>query len=256
MLQGLHVAPLSFLSTSILFADIVDYSIFRSTMTPTKLFDLLTRLFAKFDLLADYHAVQRVDAIDGCYLAATNFSTQQSQDHAFRLARFALDAMSAASATPIDEDRPNLGSVRLQVGLHCGPVCGLMMGAHGGRKYTLVGDAVNVASRMESQGAAGAVQCSETFAAELGAEFGQDFGAGLDLMRRAGVLHVRGWGPMPTYWLSWAAITGGNDPAARAGVSPPAILGYPGPYRVRPVPAGPEGPLSRGPWATSQSRSV
>ena len=183
----------------------VDYTALRGSMQPIKLFDLLTRLFAKLDLLADQHAVQRVDAIDGCYIAAANFSTRQPKDHALRLARFAVDAMAAASSTLLDEGRPELGTVRLQAGLHCGAVCGCMMGTHGGRKYTLVGDAVNVASRMGSQGQAGAVQCSGAFAAEMEAEAGEGCGEGLELTRREGHLEVRGRGAMPTYWLRQAA---------------------------------------------------
>ena len=198
ILQGLHIASQPFPSVSILFADMVDYTALRGSMQPEKLFDLLTRLFAKLDLLADQHAVQRVDAIDGCYIAAANFSTKQPKDHALRLARFAVEAMAAANATLLDEGRPELGMVRLQAGLHCGAVCGGMMGTHGGRKYTLVGDAVNVASRMGSQGQAGAVQCSGAFAAEMEAEAGEGCGEGLELTRRAGHLEVRGRGAMPT----------------------------------------------------------
>ena len=234
----------------------VDYTAFRCSMQPIKLFDLLTRLFAKLDLLADQHAVQRVDAIDGCYIAAANFSTKQPKDHALRLARFAVDAMAAASSTLLDEGRPELGTVRLQAGLHCGAVCGGMMGTHGGRKYTLVGDAVNVASRMGSQGSAGAVQCSGAFAAEMGAEAGEEYGEGLDLMRRAGVLDVRGWGRMQTYWLTWTAGSTQLDSDARAGDFPAmsALTACPATDdaperrgRAQSAPAGPGGPSRWGP---------
>ncbi len=129
-------------------------------MDPVTLCRMLERLFGKSDKLAAIHGIQRVDIIDGCYIAASNFSADQACDHAVRLARFALDAITAAADNLTDEQRPALGPIRLLAGMHCGTVCGSVVGTHGGRKYTLLGDAVNVASRMQSHGAAGAVQCS------------------------------------------------------------------------------------------------
>ena len=202
MVQSGSLEPESKDVVSIFFANIFDYPVLRHSLQPNTMCSLLARLFAKLDSLAGRHAVQRVDAIDGCYIAATNFSYPQRADHALRLARFAVDAIAAVNFIPIDEDRPELGTVRLQAGLHCGAVCGCMLGAHGGRKYTLVGDAVNVASRMESQGAAGAVQCSGAFAAEMGAEGSGGCLAQPELTRRAGGLDVKGKGHMEAFWVS------------------------------------------------------
>ena len=62
---------------------------------------------------------------------------------------------------------------------------------------TLVGDAVNVASRMVSQGAAGAVQCSGAAATLIEV---QGMPGGLRL--HASWLEVKGQGRMETFWLS------------------------------------------------------
>jgi class 3 adenylate cyclase len=99
------VNPISKPSVSIFFSDIADYAGLRGSMAPTKFCCMLERLFSKFDKLATIHGIQRVDAIDGCYIAAANFSSDQTCDHAVRLARFALDAMAAAASTAIDEQR-------------------------------------------------------------------------------------------------------------------------------------------------------
>ena len=195
---------------SIFFADVVNYTELRSINEPRILNIMLEKLFSMLDDLANDYAVQRIDAIDGCYIAATNFSSNQAGDHSLRLARFALEAVSAASSMPIDDERLELGTVRLQVGLHCGAVCGSMMGAHGGCKYTLVGDAVNVASRMESQGAAGAVQCSGAFAAEMEAQARAGCGSQLELelLRREGGLVVKGRGHMEAFWVAQKSALG------------------------------------------------
>ena len=200
MMQGYQMDPLCKQETSIFFSNIVDYSSLRGSMDPVALCCMLERLFIKFDKLATMHGVQRVDAIDGCYIAAANFSADQTCDHAVRLARFALHTIAAAAATPIDEQQPALGPVRLLAGMHCGAVCGSFVGAHGGRKYTLLGDAVNVASRMQSHGTEGAVQCSAACAAHIESQGGS--GAGLLLAQRDGGVVLKGRGHMDAFWLS------------------------------------------------------
>jgi class 3 adenylate cyclase len=192
---------------SIFFSNIVGYNSLRGSMNPATLIDMLERLFNKIDKLADAHGVQRIDIIDGCYIAAANFSADQASDHAVRLARFALDVVAAAGATALDEQRPELGSVRILAGMHCGVVCGSVVGLYGGRKYTVHGDAVNVASRMESHGAAGAVQCSAASAARIEEQSGSIM-AGLRLAPRDGGVNVKGRGHMASFWL-------GHDACAR-----------------------------------------
>ena len=201
MMQNRQVAAVSRSSVSILFLDIAGFSELRGSMDPIKVFGLLERLFGAFDALAAQYLVERVDIIDGCYIAATNFCIQQPADHALRLAHFALAAIRIAASTAVDLEKPRSGTVRLLAGMHCGTVCGNVVGTHGGRKYTLHGDAVNVASRMESHGAAGAVQCSPAAAALIEAQGGCGAG-GLQLLQRGEEVDVKGVGRMRPFWLS------------------------------------------------------
>jgi class 3 adenylate cyclase len=203
MMSYQYVAPVCKQSVSICFSDVENYAHMRGSLDPPVLFDMLDRLFNKLDCLAALHGVQRIDAIDGCYIAATNYSNLQPDDHAVRLARFATDIMAAAAATAIDPAQPSLGAVRLLAGLHCGAVYGGLVGTHGGRKHTLLGDAVNVASRMQSHGAAGAVQCSGGFAALVRAQAGAcGAGRGLRLLEREGGVELRGRGRMDAFWVT------------------------------------------------------
>ena len=202
MMSNLRISPQTKRSVSIFFSNIENYHHHRATLQPTVVLSMLDRLHRKLDELAALHGVQRIDAIDGCYIAASNFSRRQPADHAACLARFAVASMAAASAITVDPERPELGTVRLLAGVHCGAVCGTMIGAHGGCKYTLVGDAVNVASRMQSHGAAGAIQCSAAFAAAVEKQAGAE--DGLRLVERAGGVELKGRGRMGAFWLESA----------------------------------------------------
>ena len=68
MMQSYPVLPTCKESVSILFSDVLDYSALRGSLEPLVLCNLLERLFHKFDLLAQRHGVQRIDAIDGSCL--------------------------------------------------------------------------------------------------------------------------------------------------------------------------------------------
>ena len=100
----------------------------RSSSEPAALCSLLERLWSALDALAAHHGAERIDAFDGCYMAAANYSAQQPTDHAVRLARFATAAIAAAAAIAVEP----LGPVQLLGGMHCGAVCGRVVGAHGG----------------------------------------------------------------------------------------------------------------------------
>ena len=209
MLSGGKVPSVSKESVSLLFLYASDFSILRGTLEPCVMLDMLDRLITKLDQLAAFHGVQRIDVIEGCFIAAANYSLRQPTDHAVRLARFAVAAIAAAAATAIDPARPELRTVQLLGGAHVGTVWGGLLGTHGGRKHTLLGDAVNVASRMASHGAPGALQCSAAFAAAVVRQAAPR--DGLRLAPRVGGVELKGCGRAAAYWLGAAGAAGSAD---------------------------------------------
>jgi class 3 adenylate cyclase len=178
MMEGRQIRPIDRSMASLLFCDVCGFTAMASTKSPLKVSRLIHRIFTKFDRLAHLHDVQKVDTIGDAYIAATNLLEDQPNDHAARLACFALDMIKAVRNIAVDEEDPLGGCVSIRVGLHCGPVAGAVIAPHSGR-YTLMGATVNVAAAMESRGSAGRIQCSGAFAELVASQ-----GHGVTLHRR------------------------------------------------------------------------
>jgi adenylate cyclase len=160
-------------SASVLFADIVDFTPLAQRLSPTEVVDTLDRLFSLFDSLVERHGLEKIKTIGDCYMAAAGVP-DPCADHADR-----------ASATN------GHGPLELRIGINSGPVTAGVIG----RKrflYDLWGDAVNTASRMESNGTPGRIQITR---------------ATYDLVKDAfvceerGTISVKGKGEMETWYL-------------------------------------------------------
>jgi class 3 adenylate cyclase len=141
---------------TVLFADLVGFTRVAARLEPRATRDLLDRLFTEFDGLADRHGLEKIKTIGDAYMVVGGIP-EPSSDHPARVVAFGLDLLNATARIATELDLP----LDLRVGVHTGPV---VAGVVGTRKfsYDLWGDTVNVASRLESLGVAGAVQVSET----------------------------------------------------------------------------------------------
>jgi class 3 adenylate cyclase len=91
-----------------------------------------------------------------------------------------------------------MNDIEIRIGIHTGEV---VAGIIGKNKYTydLWGDAVNIASRMESNSEAGRIHISEEFAKSI--ESFPEF----SLIPR-GEINIKGKGTMKTFWLEKGKI--------------------------------------------------
>ena len=119
----------------------------------------------------------------------------QPNDHCKRIALFAIDAVAAANGTLIDLDDPDKGYVNIRAGFHSGSIVADVVGTRNPR-YCLFGDAVNTASRMESNSKANHIQCSITSATYLASQC-----PSIPLKSR-GTIPIKGKSDMETFWVN------------------------------------------------------
>jgi guanylate cyclase len=147
-----HTIADQFTSASILFADVVDFTPMSEGLAPAEVVNLLDHLFSHFDDLAERYELEKIKTIGDCYMVAAGVPTPRP-DHARAVVLMALDMLATMRTS---DDVGHLG-MELRVGINSGPVVAGVIG----RKrflYDLWGDAVNTASRMESQGSPGRIQ--------------------------------------------------------------------------------------------------
>ena len=128
-------------------------------MSPGDLVKFLNDVFTAFDRLVERHGLEKIKTTGDNYMVVSGVPVARS-DHAAALVRLGIEMLDAAG----DMQDPNGRGVAIRVGIASGPV---VAGVVGTKKffYDVWGDAVNVASRMESTGVPGRIQiCPETYA--------------------------------------------------------------------------------------------
>jgi adenylate cyclase len=173
-------------SASILFADVVDFTPFAQRLAPAEVVGILDQLFSHFDTLVERHGLEKIKTIGDCYMAAAGVP-DPSLDHARRAALLALEMREAVATSAVGGG----SGLELRIGINSGPV---VAGVIGSKRflYDLWGDAVNTASRMESQSTPGEIQITRATYDLLKDEF---------VCRRRGTILVRGKGQMETWYL-------------------------------------------------------
>ena len=171
---------------TIIFADIVNFTPFSGNLSPSDVVGVLNRIFSAFDRLVDQFGAEKIKTIGDGYMVAVGIP-EPREDHAEVAARLSLTMLETFDAIRSEIDAP----IQLRIGVHTGPA---IAGVIGERKfaYDIWGTTVNIASRMESHGAADRVHVSKTVADRLSGQF--------SFVPR-GAIEVKGAGLMETFWL-------------------------------------------------------
>lgn len=173
-------------TASILFADIAGFTERASEIPPTELVRFLDRLYTTFDRLVDRHGLEKIKTTGDSYMVVSGVPTPRP-DHAEAIADLALDLSRAVANLRDPRGQP----VPLRIGIATGPV---VAGVVGARRffYDVWGDAVNVASRMESTDVEGRIQVPNDVYELLRDSF---------VLQERGEIEIKGKGTMRTWYL-------------------------------------------------------
>ncbi|HUG47847.1 MAG TPA: adenylate/guanylate cyclase domain-containing protein [Candidatus Limnocylindria bacterium] len=171
---------------TVLFADVVNFTPLARREEASSVIAILDELFSRFDALAEKHGLEKIKTMGDAYMAVAG-APEPRPDHAPAAARMALDMLDELQGYCAATGR----EMQLRVGVHSGHA---VAGVIGKRKfaYDLWGDAVNLASRMESQGLPGRIHVSEAVARQLGDGF---------RLKERGTVEIKGLGAMRTYFV-------------------------------------------------------
>jgi class 3 adenylate cyclase len=167
---------------AVVFSDLVGFTGISSRMPVATVVSALNDMFSAFDAACDALGVEKIKTIGDAYMAAAGLPGSRG-DHIHAAADLAL-AMRAAVAVAGDP-------WQVRIGLHRGPV---VAGVIGTSKfvYDLWGDAVNVASRLETSAPPGRIQVSEAIATALADAF---------VLEPRGTIELMGKGSTEAFFL-------------------------------------------------------
>jgi adenylate cyclase len=173
-------------NVTILFADLVAFTKLWSRLSARDLVRLLNGLFSEFDRLALDLGVEKIKTVGDAYMVAGGLPEPRA-DHAHAVADMALAMIETVERMNCELPMP----LQMRIGIHSGDVVAGAIGTHK-FVYDIWGDAVNIASRMESHGVPNRTQVSAATHRHLHERF---------RLQPHGSVDIKGKGPMETYFL-------------------------------------------------------
>lgn len=182
---------------TVLFADIVNFTTLSADADPVDVVAFLNTIFSDFDDLALKHGLEKIKTIGDAYMVAGGLPLPRA-DHCEAVVAFAIDMLATCKGHTAWHGEP----VNLRVGVNTGPVVAGVIGRHK-FIYDLWGDAVNTASRMESNGVADVIQVTAAVRDRL---------AGQYEFEERPPMFIKGKGEMTTYLLRPRGTTAAAPP--------------------------------------------
>lgn len=153
--------PKKFKEVTILFADFVEFSKISSAYEDAEaLLNVLSYYFEAFDEIASTRFIEKIKTIGDCYMCAGGLP-RTNRSHPFDIVLAALQMQKFVKQKALDDERVGNKVWQLRIGIHTGSV---IAGVIGKWKfaYDIWGGDVNIASRLETSGEAGAINISES----------------------------------------------------------------------------------------------
>ena len=171
---------------TVLFSDLVDFTLLSATLSPEETVKLLGLLFSQFEDLAVLHGLETIKTIGDGYMV-TGGILERQPNAAVAVAEMGLSMLEVVERAGRAIDK----KLQLRIGVHTGgPIVAGVLGTHK-IAYDVWGDTVNIAKRMESYGLPGQIHVSAATRRLLGDAF---------RFEPRGLLDIKGKGLMETYF--------------------------------------------------------
>ncbi|KAF5834574.1 hypothetical protein DUNSADRAFT_8699 [Dunaliella salina] len=184
---------------TVLFMDICGFTSLSMSNEPHEVMEMLNALFSRVDKLTDKYKVHKVETAGDCYIVSSGVLSDQTfngfpctLDHHGHPEVSASRVMEFAKAVLQETAKVNMphssNPVQMRVGIHSGDVVSGLIGTKL-PKFSIFGDSMCTAARMESTGKPGRIHVSETTQGLL-PEYAWE---------SVGKINVKGKGMMQTY---------------------------------------------------------
>ena len=191
------------LEATIVFSDIRGFSSLAERLPPRQVAEVVGRhLTAMVDVVTTHGGV--LDKFAGDAVMAVFGAPRPVADHARRAV--ACAAAMQRRQTDLDDDlhRAGLPTFQIGVGVNTGTVIAGTLGGSGRLDYTVLGDAVNVAQRLQSEAAGGEILASAATVRK----------AQTDRAEPVGLKRLKGREELvETYRIRWADLPGAGTPS-------------------------------------------
>ncbi|CAG9328780.1 unnamed protein product [Blepharisma stoltei] len=143
---------------TLIYADIVGFTLWSSNETPTAIIGMLSNLFGNFDKMCEKHHAYKVHTIGDCYVAMgyRDDKERNSAEECYNMICFAESMIEVIEKI----NRENSLQLAMRIGMHTGNIIGGVVGTNIIR-YDIYGNDVLIANKIESNGVAGRISVSE-----------------------------------------------------------------------------------------------
>jgi class 3 adenylate cyclase len=150
--------PRYYESTTVMFTDFVGFSRIAETLTPQEVTAELNEFFTEMDEIIEKYGIEKIKTIGDSYMCAGGIPTPNTT-HPIDVVRAGLDIVEYLRKKNKAREEAGLALWEIRIGLNTGS---LVAGVVGKKKYAydIWGSAVNIASRMESNGSPGMLNIS------------------------------------------------------------------------------------------------
>ncbi|OHT03229.1 hypothetical protein TRFO_29489 [Tritrichomonas foetus] len=178
-------------SASIMFIDIVKFSDFSIALSPQQILGSLSSLCDAYDrAIANYPNLNKIKLIGDIYMCAGGLfdeNDNQQEKRACEIINFGIDSLQAIN----DQNMKMNTNLNVRIGVNTGgPIIAGVLGTDK-LQFDIIGDAINVAARLQNTGIPGQIHISEYTHSLI-------VGQGFHIEKR-GLTFLKGKGNLPTY---------------------------------------------------------